>query len=261
MNQLKLHIKYIVLAIGSFVLLTSFDLPDEARYISREVKNIALRDANGNTIHLYDQLNGKPLILSPVYTRCPMACSLISNGLKSAVDQLGTLGKDFTIITFSFDSTDTKEDLLAFEKRWKMDGVNWKTVTSDATGIRTLLNSIDYHYDYDTQSREYLHPNVVVVMTPSGRISRYIYGIEPKADDLKLAVMEAQVEKYSLNNFWKTLYVRCFSFNPSTKSYHVDWKFISQTSAGLVMMIIVGTLLIRSLYSHNKEVTLEHDKQ
>lgn len=253
------HLKSIALVCCLFVTLTSFDLPDEARFTSRQVENVAVRDAHGNKLNLYDNLNGKPLILSPVYTRCPMACSLISNGLKKAVDQLGTLGKDFNIVTFSFDSTDTNENLKEFEKRWKMDGVNWKTVTSDANGIHALLKSVDYQYDYDEQTKEYLHPNIVIVVTPSGRISRYIYGVEPKANDLKLAIMEAQVEKTSINNFFKTLYVRCFSFNPSTKSYHVDWKFISQTSAGLVMMIVVGTLLIRSLYTRNKEVSIEND--
>lgn len=233
--------------------LTSFDLPDEARFISRKAENIVIRDANGNSLHLYDNLNGKPLVLSPVYTRCPMACSLISSGLKKSVEQLGTLGKDFTIITFSFDSTDTNEDLKDFEKRWKMDGVNWKTVAASGDGINKLLQSLDYHMDYDAKTKEYAHPNVVVVLTPTGRISRYIYGVEPKAEDLKLAIMEAQVEKITLNNFFKTLYVRCFSFNPATKSYKVDWRFISQTSAGLMTITIVGIILIRSLYVSREE--------
>ena len=93
-----------------------------------------------------------------------------------------------------------------------MDGVNWKTVAASGDGIKKLLQSLDYHMDYDAKTKEYAHPNVVVVLTPTGRISRYIYGVEPKAEDLKLAIMEAQVEKTSLNNFFKTLYVRCFTF-------------------------------------------------
>lgn len=235
------------------VTLTSFNLPDETRFISRKVENIVIRDANGNSLRLYDNLRGKPLVLSPVYTRCPMACSLISSGLKNSIDKLGTLGKDFSVLTFSFDSTDTGDDLKNFEKRWKMDGVNWKTVTASGEGIAALLKSLDYDVDYDEQSKEYAHPNVVIVITPSGRISRYIYGVEPKPDDLKLAIMEAQVEKTSFNNFFKTLYVRCFSFNPATKSYHVDWRFILQTIAGLMIIAIVGTILIRSLYANRQE--------
>ena len=228
-------------------------MPDEQRFISRKVENIEVRDASGNRLHLFDNPTGKPLILSPVYTRCPMACSLISNGLKNCIEKLGTLGKDFTVVTFSFDSTDTKEDLQGFEKRWKMDGVYWRTVTSNGEGIKALLNSIDYHMDYDANSKEYAHPNVVVIVTPSGRISRYIYGVEPKADDLKLAVLEAQLEKTSFNNFFKTLYIRCFSFDPTTKSYHLDWRFILQTSAGLIIITVMGFILIRSLYFNKQE--------
>lgn len=235
------------------VLCSSFDLPNEKKYIGRKVENIEVRDAKGNTARLLDNLNGKPLVLSPVYTRCPMACSYISGGLLKTVETLGTLGSDFNILTFSFDSTDTKEDLAAFEKRWKMNGVDWKTVTAGKNEIASLLNSIDYKYDYDEKSNEYGHPNLVLVVTPSGRISRYIYGIEPKPKDLKLAIMEAQVEKTSFNNFLQTIYVRCFTFNPTTKSYHIDWRFISQTSVGLLFIVILGTLLIRNLYSTNND--------
>ncbi len=238
-----------------FITLTSFELPDEARFTSREVKNIVIRDANGNSLHLYDKLNGKPLVLSPVYTRCPMACSLISSGLKNSIEKLGTLGKDFSVLTFSFDSTDTPADLKSFEKRWKMDGINWLTATAGGDEIYALLKSIDYGVDYDEKTKEYGHPNVVVVVTPSGRISRYIYGVEPKPDDLELAIMEAQVEKTSINNFFKTLYVRCFSFNPATKSYQVDWRFISQTFAGLTIITVMGIILIRSLYANKEDET------
>ncbi|MBS1558512.1 MAG: SCO family protein [Bacteroidetes bacterium] len=249
----KVRLKGIVIGVCLLATLSSFDLPDESKFISRRIENIVVRDAQGKHTNLYDNMLGKPVLLSPVYTRCPMACSLISNGLKNTVEQLGTLGKDFTIITFSFDSTDTNADLKGFERRWKMDGKNWKTVTSSAQGIKSLLASIDYQIEYDGLTQEYAHPNVVIVITPSGRIARYIYGVEPKAKDLELAIMEAQVEKTSLNNFFKILYVRCFSFNPATKSYHVDWRFIAQTSAGLVMMIIMGTLLVRSLYFAKRE--------
>ena len=257
MIKIKIQLTGLVILLSLFFSLTSFDIPDEKKFIGREVKNITILDSKGNNVQLFDNPTGKPVVLSPVYTRCPMACSLISNGLKTSIEKLGTLGKDFTVISFSFDSTDTKEDLQGFEARWKMDGVNWKTVTSNAAGIDALLKSIDYQYEYDEKSKEYLHPNLVVVITPSGRISRYIYGVEPKTIDLELAIMEAQVEKTSFNNFFKTLYIRCFTFNPATKSYHLDWKFISQTSAGMMFIIIVGYFLIKSLYSKNTEDSAE----
>ncbi len=257
--MLFLKSKYtgLVVILSLFFTLSSFDLPDEKRYISRKVENAMVRDSKGNQTRLLDLQNGKPLVLSPVYTKCPMACSLISNGLQKAIAEIGGLGQDYTIVSFSFDTTDTNEDLKGFEQRWKMDGKNWKTVTGSASDIKNILNSVDYHYDYDEQSKEYLHPNVVIIVTPSGRISRYIYGIEPKAKDLKLAIMEAQIEKSSVNNFFTSLYVRCFTFNPASKSYHLDWRFIMQTSAGFMFIIIVGYFLIKSLYSKNKEESID----
>lgn len=242
-----------VLVLVCFVSLCSFELPDERAFITRKVEDVMVKDAAGHALRLLSAANGKPVVLSPVYTRCPMACSLISNGLKNAVEKLGTLGTDFTIVTFSFDTSDTNRDLAGFEKRWKMDGVNWKTVNADSAATAQLLASIDYHFDFDPKSKEYAHPNVVVIITPSGRIARYIYGVEPKARDLKLAIMEAKAEKSSFSGFWETFYVRCFAFDPATKSYKPDWRFLGQTSAGLLMIIIMGIILIRSLYGDKEE--------
>lgn len=243
----------VVLGVCIYFLLVAFDLPDEKKFITRKVENITVKKSDGTQTKLLDVASDKPVILSPVYTRCPMACSMISSGVKKSIDKLGTMGKDFTVVTFSFDPSDETEDLQGFEKRWKMDGINWKTVNADSAQTAALLRSIDYHYDYDIKTNEYAHPNVVVVITPNGRISRYIYGVEPKPKDLKIAVLEAQVEKTTVNNFFQTLYIRCFQFDPQTKSYHLDWGFLIQTSAGFLMIGIIGTVLIRSFYFNSKE--------
>lgn len=227
------------------LLCSSFNLPDEKKFIGRKLENIRLSDAKGRQYDLFSLLNKKPVILSPVYTKCPSACSLISGGLKEAAEKLGTLGKDFTIVTFSFDSSDRQHDLEAFEARWKMDGENWRTATASYNEIEKLLNSADYHFDVDKNSGEYLHPNLVIILTPSGRISRYIYGLTPKAKDIKLAVMEAGAEKTRLSIF-KGLYLKCFAFDPVSKTYKLDWSFIISTSAGIFFIILISTLLLRT---------------
>lgn len=227
------------------LLCSSFSLPDENKFIGRKVENILLYDAKGRQYDLYSLLNKKPVILSPIYTKCPSACSIVSNGLKESTEKLGTLGKDFLIVTFSFDSSDGKDELANFESHWNIDGENWRAATASYPEIIKLLNSADYHFDVDKNSGEYLHPNLVIVLTPSGRISRYIYGMTPNARDIKLAVMEASAEKTRLSIF-KGLYLKCFAFDPVTKTYKLDWSFIISTSAGIFFIILISTLLLRT---------------
>ncbi len=240
-----------------FPLLAAFDVPDDKLYTGRKVVSVSVNKASGDTALLLGDTRGLPVILSPVYTRCPSACSLISGGLKRSIQSIGPPGEEYMIITFSFDHNDSAEDLKGFEERWGMDGITWKTVNADSMATARLLESIDYHFDYDPQSGEYAHPNVTLVLTPSGRISRYIYGVEPKARDLELALMEASLEKTSSGgggSWLRQIYIKCFAFDPGTKTYHLEWKFIIQTSAGILILAIMGTLLVRSLFfSKRKE--------
>lgn len=235
----------IICLVPLWMLICGFDFPNEKKFLSQQAANITVFDAKGNHYELYSLLGNKPLIISPVYTRCHSLCSVISNGVQTAVKELGTLGKEFTMVSFSFDSSDRRMNLATYENRWNMDGVNWKTISASAESIQTLLNSVGYQYDYDSSTKEFNHPSILIVLTPSGKISRYIYGINPSKKDINLAVMEAMAEK-ARPGIFKGFYLRCFGYDPVLKTYKMDWRFIISTSAGLLMIVMVSWLFIKS---------------
>jgi protein SCO1/2 len=242
-----------ILIIISSLMLSSFKFPDEKKFLSRKAANITVYDAKGNSYELFSLIGNKPLIISPVYTKCPSVCGILSNGTKKAVEELGTLGKDFTVVSFSFDSSDTEKNLAAYETRWSMDGVNWKTISASGENIRLLMSSIDFEYDYNSTTKEFDHPSLLVVLTPNARISRYIYGINPRKKDLKIAVMEAAAEKTSPGIF-KGFYLKCFAYDPLSKTYKLDWGFIISTFTGLLIIGIVFSIFIRSfIVSKNQD--------
>lgn len=226
------------------LLCSSFNLPDEQKFIGRKIENIMLTDSKGQQYDLFSLLNKKPLLISPLYTKCQSACSVLSGGLKETVDKLGTLGQNFNVLTFSFDSSDRADDLQNYATRWNTDGVNWRIATASFPEIQKLLGSLDYHYDV-ASAGEFVHPNVVIMLTPGGRISRYIYGLTPKVKDIRLAALEASAEKTRLNLF-KGLYLKCFAFDPVSKTYKLDWGFIISTMAGILFIILISTLLLRT---------------
>ena len=246
--------KYAYIWIASlWFLLSGFNLPDEKNFLAQKAANIRVFDATGKTFELYSLLGKKPLIISPVYTRCHSLCGVISNGVQKAINELGTLGQDFTMVSFSFDSSDRQMNLAAYENRWKMDGVNWKTISASGEAIQQLLSSIGYEYDYDPATKEFNHPSILIVLTPSGKISRFIYGVNPSKKDIKLAVMEAMAEK-TRPGLFKGFYLRCFGYDPVLKTCKPDWRFIISTSAGLLMISLVSGLFIKSfIVSKNQD--------
>ncbi|HUN02435.1 MAG TPA: SCO family protein [Niabella sp.] len=228
-----------------WIFNSGFRLPEEKKFLGSKIPDISLIDAQGKNVNLYSLLQGKPLIISPIYTKCPSICGVVSNGTKEAVEKLGTLGKDFNMISFSFDSTDQASDLQNYQRRWKMDGNHWRTVTSDANTIRSLMASVEFEYDVDTTLKQFNHAAMLVVITPEGRISRYIYGVSPSKRDIRLAVMAAMAEKTTPGLF-AGLYLRCFGYDPVMRTYKVDWRFIISNSAGLMMIIFMSSIFIKS---------------
>ncbi len=241
-----------ILLLVCWLSLSCFKFPDEKKFLSRKAANITVFDATGNTFQLLSLLDNKPLIISPVYTKCPSLCGIISNGVKTAITGLGGLGKDFTIVSFSFDSSDRKEDLASYENRWNMDGINWKTISASPENITLLMSSIDFEYDYNPETKEFTHPSILVVLTPSGRISRYIYGINPSKKDIKLAVMEAAAEK-TRPGILKGFYLKCFAYDPITKTYKLNWGFLISTFAGLLVIGFISTLFIKSFIASKNQ--------
>ncbi len=234
-----------IFAFICLILFSSFKFPNEKIFLNRKIKNITVFDAAGKSFPLYNLLGKKPLIISPVYTSCPSVCGLLSFGVKKAITELGTLGKDFNMVSFSFDSLDKESNLASFENRWAMDGTNWKTISADAGSIKELMQSIDFSYDYNPTTKEYDHPSILVVITASGRISRYIYGINPSKKDIRLAVLDAYSE-ISMPGIFKGFYLKCFSFDPVLKTYKLDWGFLISTFAGLLIIGIVSSIFIKS---------------
>lgn len=260
----------LICIITTALSLSSFTLPNEQIFVGKQAANVTMIDAAGKRWELKELLGVKPVIIIPIYTSCPNSCSVVTNGWYEAIQKIDatTAGvgndrlsqsnesgsSDFFLMTFSFDHTDTPEDLQAFAARWKIDGTRWRVVSADSTSIRTLLASLDFQIELDPSTGDYAHPNIGIVLTPSGKISRYIHGVAPSASDIRSAITEASAERSSTNvvaGFFKTLWSRCFPFNAKAKTYAIDWGFVFELAAGV---IVIGGLITSLLWSGIKNI-------
>ncbi len=149
--------------------------PNESRTLGNPVPDVVLVDSEGKEFNLY-QLKGKPVILSPIYTHCTSACPIITESLKKTVKLFGEPGKDFYVLTLTFDPKDTVEDLRKFRVEHRL-GRGWKVVmVKDRSQLFKLLDAIDFRFA-TLPDRQFVHPNLIVFLDRDMVIRKYMYGV------------------------------------------------------------------------------------
>lgn len=152
------------------------------------IANVPLIDDSGRVRNV-DAWRGQPVIIAPLYTRCPLACPLIASALRRAAAGAKALPSDYRVIVFSFDPRDTPADLRRFREKHQLP-LNWTVATAKPDDIRRLTDSIGFRYA--TVKGGFTHPNVVVALTPDLRTARYLFGTNYPAADFDAAISVAR---------------------------------------------------------------------
>lgn len=190
---------------------------------------------------------GKPVILAPVYYRCPMLCTQILNGLASSLKAVSLVpGKDFEILAVSFDPKDTAEIAASkkqmYMRRYGRPGTasGWHLLTGNAANIKTLMDTIGFHYTYDAATDQFAHASGIMVLTPEGRLSRYFYGVEYAPLDVRLGLVDASKNK--IGSAVDQILLFCYHYDPATGKYGTVVMSMVRFAGGL-FMLICGTFL------------------
>jgi protein SCO1/2 len=184
----------------------------------------AFRDESGRTVRLGDYFGSRPVVLSLAYYECPMLCTVTLNGLASALDVLAfEPGRDFEIVTVSFEPKETPALAAAkkasYLRRYKRPGAAgaWHFLTGDAAQIRRLTDAVGFKYVWDERSGQYAHASGVMVLTPDGRLARYLYGVEYAPKDLRFALVEASQGR--ILSPVDRLLLYCYHYDPALGRY------------------------------------------
>lgn len=211
--------------------------------------DVKLVDQEGREITLGDRLGqGRPVILTLGYYGCPMLCGVVLNGLATGLRELKfEPGKDFDIVTVSIDAKETFE--LAAQKRasyfeelgWPADRIGWSFHVGSAEQTRRLADAVGFQYRWDEHTQQWAHAAAIFVITPDGRISRYLYGIAYPSQTLEHALVEAGEGK--LGTTVDRLLLYCFHYDPDAGSY-VFFATNVMKLGGLVTFIGLGGFLL-----------------
>jgi protein SCO1 len=200
------------------------DIGYEQKIGERLPLDLALRDESGNEVRLGRYFHGRPVVISVVYYECPMLCTLSLNGLVSALNVLNlNPGKDFEIVTVSFDPRETPAQARARKKvyleRYPRAGAEagWHFLTGERESLERLTKAVGFRYAWDAESKQFAHGTGVVVATPDGVVSRYLYGIEYAPKDLRLALVESAAGK--LGTPVDSFLLACYQYDPKHGRY------------------------------------------
>ncbi len=193
--------------------------------------SVGVETATGRNADLRELLEGEVAVVVPFYTRCPSTCSLLMAGWSALARRLQQEAVRW--VGLSFDPRDSREDLQQYARRWGLE--EWILVRADSEAIARVVEALRIGIRRDSVTGAYEHPNVALVVTPLGRISRCIAGIRPEEEQVRLALWEARREEAGLG-IVEGLLLRCFRFDAGKQRYVLDWSFVAQLGSGVIFL-------------------------
>ena len=213
--------------------------------------DLTFRDEEGRPVVLRDLVKG-PTIIAPIYYSCPNVCAFLQADLARNLPLIKKQpGKDYRVLSISFDERDTpaaaraarKTYLTAMGRPFPAEG--WRFLTGEAAASRALTGAAGYRYM--RQGNDFLHPVVIFVVTGEGRIVRYLHGTRMLPMDLTLALTEASEGR--LGSTIRKVVRFCFSYDPQQKHYVFNLLRISAT----VILVTAGGFLLFLIVSARKK--------
>jgi len=228
-------------------------------------RDALFRNQKGDEVRLGDFLAGGPVLLTLNYYTCPMLCPLTLRSLLDTMDRMKgiALDRDFRVVTVSINPEDgpavarARAGEIHAQMKGKSDPASrWPFLLGDEKAIGALTGAVGFRYR--KVGNEYAHPDVVVVLTPRGEISRYLYGIEQDPADLKLALIEAAGGNIGESTALNRVLLFCFQYDPVGKKYALYARNIMRAGGVLTIALLGGLLLV--LWKRGRSKATQSDR-
>jgi protein SCO1 len=230
-------------------------LPEELENVSI-VENLGaqlpldatFKNEAGKTVQLRDYLqSGRPLLINFAYFRCPMLCNLVMNGMLKGMKGIPWVpGQEYEVVTINIDPREgpdlaTSKKATYIAELGKPDAdKGWHFLTGEEVQVRRVADAVGFEYKYDAKQDQYAHGAGIFTVSPQGKVMRYLYGIEYKSLDVRLALLDASKGRsMSLGDRFVTL---CYRYDANAKGYVLFAKNFMRTGGYLVLFALAGLL-------------------
>lgn len=223
-------------------------IPLDAAFVDHTGRDVRLGDFFGH---------GRPVALVLAYYECPSLCGQIISATAASMMPLEfSASRDFDVLVVSFDPGETpamaaerRQSFLARYGRAGSDsGVNF--LTGRQSSIDALTQAVGFKYTYDATIDQYAHPSVLTVLTPEGRVSRYLFGIEFAPRDVRFALIDAS--NGTIGTVVDQAVLFCYLYDPASGSYGFA-VLTAVRAAGLLTLVGLGTFILMSLRRERRQ--------
>jgi protein SCO1/2 len=207
--------------------------------------DLEFHDETGATVRLGRYFGEKPVLLNLVYFDCPMLCNMTQEGLIRSLKQLSLdVGKEFNVLTVSFSPQDSIKYAAARRKatlaRYERPGAEagWHYLTGAEPQIRRLTEAVGFRYAWDAKSARYAHAAAIIALTPQGRVSRYLSGVEYSPRDVRLALVESASDRIGTPT--DQVMLLCYQYDPTTGRYGLAIMSALRVAGTLTVLAMAG---------------------
>ncbi len=225
------------------------DIGFEQKLGDRLPLDLTFSDDSGRLIKLGDLLGKRPIVLAPVYYRCPLLCNQLLTGLTRSLKPMkATTGVDYDLVAFSFDPEDEPSVAHAkkagYLERYGRPGAEkgWHFLMGDQAAIEALSKAIGFRYTYNPQTKLYAHASGVVVVTPDGRIARYFYGV-----DFPTRELEGEIARAASNQIGSPigkLLLLCYDYDAATGKYTLSILRLIRVLGSATALALFGFMFV-----------------
>jgi len=210
-------------------------------------RDLMFTDDLGRRVRLGDYFGRKPMILNLVYYNCPMLCGEVLSSLENSLRMMKfDVGKEFDVLTVSFDPRETPEMAAAkkaiFLKRYNRPGADsgWHFLVGPPESVDALTKAAGFQYEYDPKSEQFAHATAIMILTPQGKIAQYYYGVEFPPRDLRLGLVQASQNK--IGSVADALLLYCYHYDPQQGKYSATILRVLRL-AGVATLLFLGTFI------------------
>jgi protein SCO1/2 len=210
---------------------------------------LTFADETGAAVTLDRYLGGeKPVLLHFVYHNCPMLCNLILDNLTRTLKEMDwTPGQQFELVTVSFSAIETP-DLAARQKAKYLAqlgnpdaAAGWHFLTGDQAALQSLTDALGFRYKWIPQAKEYAHPAALMFLSPEGKVTRYLYGMEFPPEDVRRALLEAS--EGTVGTPLDQFIMYCLQYDATLNTYVLNAERAMKLGGGLTVLVL-GLLLV-----------------
>ena len=224
----------------------------QEKLAARVPTDLTFVNERGREVSFGSLVNGeRPTVVAFVYHTCPMLCSLVLDGLADAVARTDgvELGPDYQVLAVSVDPSDTPARADSVKARYArlndlgdLDAFHlWTLAPGHEQDVETLADAVGFEYAFDVRTGEYAHNAALILLSPEGKVTRYLYGIDHQPFDFRLAVVESG--EGTVGSTLDKFLITCFEYDEDAQSYSLailNWTKLG----GFLLILLFGGMLV-----------------